>query len=319
MRRSRAVASLAAEDDIATAPAQALAPARVPVLASLRAGWVFFFTRFKQIAMRLWLAAIILAFIEFYSRAPGAGPDAVLALIYIFLYFFAFASLYVLALGPPQQRPIIAGFAIGPDEMRFFITTLIYFVIAALLLVGAYRVGYQLAQWVSISGDIAKLSEPTSLDDVRWFGEMPLVQQIALTAPIGFAGLVLLWFSTRYVFVPLHVIAVRKLAIFDALALTKHNTWRLLLLMVLLALTLAGVGYALTSAISAIEQAMIDSARNVMHGGTFAGGHHSLLKTQELRSEPGWIAPVTLTFINLMAASVIVGTLSHAYQKVAQR
>ncbi|MFZ1989731.1 MAG: hypothetical protein WAW96_08160 [Alphaproteobacteria bacterium] len=319
MKRSRAVAFLAAEDDIATAPTEISTPARVPVLASLKAGWVFFFTRFKQIAARLWLAAVVLAVIEFYARAPGAGPDVVLALVYIFLYLFAFASLYVLALGAPQQRPVIAGFAIGPDELRFFLTTLIYLVIAGVLIGGAYRVGYQLAQWVSISGDVAKLANPTSLDDVRWFQDMPRVQQIVLTAPLGFAAVILLWFSTRYVFVPLHVVAVRKLAIFDALALTKHNTWRLLLLMVLLGLILAGVGFALTSAISTIELALIDSARNVMHGGTFAGGHHSLLKTDALRAQPQWIAPATLTFINLMAVSVIVGTLSHAYQKVAQR
>lgn len=319
--RKRRVAYLAAEDDIAPAEAAEIsAPGGVPVWSSLKAGWIFFFTNFRQIAMRLWFTAILLAVIEYVERGANASPDLAVSLGYIFLYLFVFANLYALALSGPAQRPVIAGFAIGPDELRFFLTTFIYFAIAFLLIKGADLIGKQLADNVGgITGDIVKLSNPKSFADIRWFEELPRVQQVVYAMPVFLAGLVLLWFSTRYVFVPLHVIAVRKLAIFDALALTKGNSWRLLWLMVLLGLILFGVGWAIQNAVARVEWLFIDSAEKAMHAaGVFASGHHSVFKSATARPVPTWIAPVVLTFTNLMAAAVTVGTLSHAYKKAAQ-
>ena len=316
MRIRRAAAYRAADDSIAPLDETVLA-GPVPVWGSLKAGWVFFFVKFRQIAMRLWLTAIILAIIEYLTRLATASPDLLTSLAYLFLYFFAFANLYALALGGALQRPVIAGFAIGPDELRFFLTTVIYLVIVFIMLKGAQLIGKELADQVGgISGDIAKLSNPTSVDDVRWFTELPVVQQVVYAAPICLAGVVLLWFSTRYVFVPLHVIAVRKLAIFDAMALTKGNSWRLLLLMVALTFILLGVGWAIQNAVTFIEQLMVEAAQNAIHSsGAVIAGHHSLFKPAAIRPVPQWIGPVVVTFTDLMAVAVIVGTLSFAYRK----
>src|SRR5262249_50502771 len=85
----RSVAFDAAEDDLV--PAKASTPGPVPILGSLKAGWVFFFTHFRQIAMRLWLSAILLGIIEAIASAPNASPGAWLALAYVLLYLLAFA------------------------------------------------------------------------------------------------------------------------------------------------------------------------------------------------------------------------------------
>ncbi len=315
MKRRR-VAYPAADHNIAPAAQKRVAVA-VPVLDSLKAGWRFFFLHFRQIAARLWFTAVLLAIIEYVARA-NTSVGLGISLAYIFLYLFAFANLYALALGSPLQRPVLAGFAVGPDELRFFFVTLIYFVVAALLLVGAYLIGRQLVDYLSVSGDIAKLANPRSLEGIRWFQEMPLLQRLVFLAPIAFAAIVILWLSARYVFVPLHVIAVRKLAIFNALALTKGNSWRLFLLMLALGFILFGVGWAIQNAVIGVERLLIDGAQKAIHhgAGTFASGHHSVFKTGVARPVPEWIAPVVLTFTNLMAAAVTVGTLSFAYKKV---
>jgi hypothetical protein len=297
---------------------------KVPVWACLKAGWVFLFTRFGAIAARVWLAAILLSILEArLSIVPtGDVSDQLLATLqwlsgaYLLIYVFVLASLYSLALGAPQ-RPFLAGLAIGPDELRFLFVVVIYLVIVGVLALGAVIVGRQLIGLVGMSGDIAQLGTQEAITNLRWFDDMNWLQRIVGFAPLAVAAVIGLWFSTRYALVPLHVIAVRRLAIFDAMALTKGNTWRLLLLMLLLGLVLVVFGYAVLAGFDLVSHALTGVLSGRFHSGASGGsGHHTDIFAPILHQAPTWISPVLRTLLNLTALSVVVGTFSEAYRRV---
>jgi len=309
--------------------------AKVPIWESLAAGWVFLFGRFPSISARVWVAAVVLAILDARLSvkidAGSVDPSTTntylwLSLAYVALYLLVAASLYSLALGV-RQKPILAGFAVGPDELRFILAIMIFAVIAIVLLIGGILVGQQVAQFVSYSGGIAELTSKSELDDLQWFKDMSLLEIITRFGPLAIAGLIALWLGFRYTFVPLHVLEVHRLAIFDGLALSKGNTWRLVLLVLLLFVALVVVALALVIGLEAASGAQLVASADdgLVTGARALGdsplnpGHHTHnAMALPPRALPEWLASLISTVINLMAIAVGAGTLAYAYKKAAR-
>jgi hypothetical protein len=328
----RYVAFGAADEEIGRAAA---AGAPVPVWASLTAGWAFLFTNIPRILARIWLAVIVLAVldarlsidIDLNRMSADAFADLLLfGLIHLLLYALVAASLSSLALGV-RERPVIAGLAIGPDELRFLATIAAFFLIAAMLLLGAAIVASQIARLLAYSGGIAQLSMPDSASDIQWLKDLQPIAALVWLGPLTLAALIVVWLGLRYLFVPFHVIALRRLAIFDGLAITKHNTWRLFGLILLLGVTLTLVGRGVVFALDALTGThVLAGAGDVITGAVLAlgeyvaavaPGHQSARLVEHPLELPSWVAPLLRTLFNLVALTVTTGALARAYQRAA--
>lgn len=299
---------------------------RVPILSSLGAGWVFLFTSLWRMLPRIWVPLALLVGLELiYKSIAIHSPlgDVVYMSATFLLYALILSVAYRIALGE-KLRPLLAVLRLGGDELRLFAATLVFSIITILMLAGAALVGQTVGAYFMESGIFIQQAASKGAQEVQWLHDIGNINNASVLVAVSLAACVLLWFSVRYSLVSAHAIAVRRLAVFEAMAITKHNAWRMFLLLLLVGASFAFVGVAV---FALFQMSSFDFVAEIKapslgggSGGTGAGNQMFNPKVKDTAFElPGWVGTALQTGAMLALNLVLVGALANAYQHMTGR
>jgi hypothetical protein len=324
------LASLDVTDEapVAAAPVR---PTRISVGGSFVAGWKFLFTKGHRLAARLWLPTALLALWDMGGLGAGHSGRSLLAMwlttpdliITLALNAILITGAYSLAEGMRKAREpdtvTLAELRLGVDDLHVFLAKLALWLVVIFVGLGAVIIGRQILSSLSGAGFLVQIARQAGEGGVQWAKDLNTLAWVVLLAPISFAAIILTWLATRYALVFAHIIAVGRLKLFDALAFTKGNSWRILLLWAFLALsiviflTLIAFGLILIAEIIRQDSGTLASAGDGMPR---EFGH--ALKANR-PANPDWLLPYVpwaLAAGTLVWQSVFAGAFSHAYRRV---
>ena len=330
-------------------------PSRVPVFSSFAAGWSFLFLRIHRLVLRLWLPVGLLYLLQIAEMTPQAliasaqaSVEQVLLafLLHLTVTVFIVAGAYRAAFGE-EHRFFLGRLELGPDEVRLLFAKLGLWLTFGLLYFGSFVVTEYILIVLMNAGIIVSDIAGIPRGELTWLQELIEAEPFISFGMLALFAIVMGWLGLRYTLVFASIVAERRFIIFDALALTKNNTWRLSFLAVLLWLSLMLVmkGPFIAAGVLSYDLASADegSAFDVLNLMTtydlgpplqfdapdnaqptppstsenpFYNAPPSETEKQGI-ALPNWLAPLITVLGNVLWQIVFAGALAHAYRSVA--
>jgi len=289
-----------------------------------RAGFGLLFTRLHRLVPQIWLPALALFLIEKDNllgrmmKGCTLGSCKLPSILgvtgfEILMYGLIGASAYAVAFGR-YDRWTLARLEIGAPELRYFLTKLIFTLMFYGLLIGASVfvvkiVGFLILREVIVTANPA-------LTNAQWVAGLGPVGWAAIFSPLAFAGLIFAWFGVRFSLVFPAAFAEGRFAFFDAMALTKRNSWHLLGLYIVLGLSLL-IAFWVAWGLLGLPTDTAGMTGNATQAPTqfYTFGAPAAAQPAVKHVAP-WAVPLALVVMGTVWQIVFAGALARAYKTV---
>lgn len=228
---------------------------KIEVDACWFAGWGLLLTRSHRLLPQIWLPMLALFWID-TAIVPGAAQAALrlskpapmgligATLMEAMAYALIASSAYAVAFNR-FDRWTLARLEIGAPELRYFAANILQMLVFYGLLIGAAVTAVRVMGFLAIR-DVIATANP-ALSTAEWIKSLGPGGWAAIFSPLVVAALVFVWFATRYALVFPSVVAENRFPLFEAMALTKRNSWRLFALFILLGISFGLAAWVVTS------------------------------------------------------------------------